>query len=128
VDTGDEITLHYDSMLAKLIVWAPDRAQAIVRMRQALDELVITGVATNQAFHRRLMADPAFQKGDIDIQFLERRDDLVAPVTSPQRVVDLAVAAALAEDQARQSRRPPAILNGDAASEWIRQARREGLR
>jgi acetyl-CoA carboxylase biotin carboxylase subunit len=128
VDVGDEITLHYDSMLAKLIVWAPDRAQAIVRMRQALDELVITGVATNQAFHRRLMADPAFQKGDIDIQFLERRDDLVAPVTSPQRVVDLAVAAALAEDQARQSRRPPAILNADAASEWIRQARREGLR
>ena len=128
VDTGDEITLHYDSLLAKLIVWAPDRAQAIVRMRQALDELVITGVATNQGFHRRLMADPAFQKGDIDIQFLERRNDLVAPVTTPQRVVDLAVAAALAEDQARQSRRPPAVLNGDVANEWARQARREGLR
>jgi acetyl-CoA carboxylase, biotin carboxylase subunit len=115
-------------MLAKLIVWAPDRSHAIVRMRQALDELVITGVATNQAFHRRLMADPAFQKGDIDIQFLERRNDLVAPATSPQRVLDLAVAAALAEDQARQGRRPPAVVNGDAANEWVRQARREGLR
>jgi len=128
VDIGDEITLHYDSMLAKLIVWAPDRAQAIGRMRQALDELVVIGVATNQPFHRRLMADPAFQKGDIDIQFLERRADLVAPATSPQRIVDLAVAAALAEDQARQTRRPAAAPNGEAATEWVRQARREGLR
>jgi acetyl-CoA carboxylase biotin carboxylase subunit len=128
VDVGDEVTLHYDSMLAKLIVWAPDRAQAIVRMRQALDELVITGVATNQAFHRCLMADPDFQKGDIDIQFLERRTDLVTPGHSPQQILDLAVAAALAEDGARQTRRPTPAENGKPAGEWARQARREGLR
>ena len=43
VEVGDEVTLHYDSMLAKLIVWAPDRAQAIARMRRALDELAVLG-------------------------------------------------------------------------------------
>jgi acetyl-CoA carboxylase biotin carboxylase subunit len=127
VEIGDEVTLHYDPMLAKLIVWAPDRRQALVRMIQALDELVVTGVATNQSFHRRLMADPEFQKGEIDIQFLERRPDLLIPASSPEGIVELAVAAALAEDQARQSRRPVAASN-DAASDWARQARREGLR
>lgn len=128
VDVGDEITLYYDSLLAKLIVWAPDRAQAIARMRQALDELVVAGVATNQAFHRRLMADPEFQSGEIDIQFLDRRADLLAPPSSPARLLDLAVAAALAEDQARQSQRPGAAPEGLAVSDWARQARRQGLR
>ena len=128
VEVGDEITLYYDSLLAKLIVWAPDRAQAIVRMKQALDEMVIAGVATNQAFHRRLMADPEFQRGEMDIQFLERRTDLLAPPTSPGRLLELVVAAALAEDQARYSRRPVAASNGEAGGAWVTQARREGLR
>jgi acetyl-CoA carboxylase, biotin carboxylase subunit len=128
VETGDEITLHYDSLLAKVIVWAPDRAQAITRMSQALDELVISGVATNQAFHRRLMADAEFQKGDIDIQFLERRTDLLEPVKSPGRLLELAVAGALAEDEARQARRPASTKEFGGATEWVRQARSEGLR
>jgi acetyl-CoA carboxylase, biotin carboxylase subunit len=127
VDVGDEITLHYDSLLAKLIVWAPDRAQAISRMKQALDELIIAGVATNQAFHRRLMADAEFQKGDFDIQFLERRDDLMAPGRAPARMLDLAVAAALAEDEARQARRPSSGTDSRASSEWAREARIEGV-
>ena len=57
VDIGDEVTLYYDSLLAKLIVWAPDRARAHrTGCVRALDELVVVGVATNQAFHRRLFA------------------------------------------------------------------------
>ncbi|HET6837229.1 MAG TPA: acetyl-CoA carboxylase biotin carboxylase subunit, partial [Gemmatimonadales bacterium] len=78
VETGDEVSLHYDSLLAKLIAWAPDREQAITRMSQALQELVIAGVISNQAFHRRLMADPAFRRGETDIQFLDRRGDLLS--------------------------------------------------
>jgi acetyl-CoA carboxylase biotin carboxylase subunit len=128
VEVGDEVTLYYDSLLAKLIVWAPDRAQAITRMTQALDELVVVGVATNQAFHRRLMADPEFQRGEIDIQFLERRGDLLAAGDSPARMLDLAVAAALAEDHARYSRRPTGPAENGTSSEWARQARSEGLR
>ncbi len=128
VDTGDEITLFYDSLLAKLIVWAPDRTQAIDRMRRALDELVIVGVRTNQGFHRRLFADPAFRDGELDIQFLERRTDLHAPAPDPARMVELAIAAALAEEEARSLRRP-AVAEGNARpGAWSRQARLDGLR
>jgi acetyl-CoA carboxylase, biotin carboxylase subunit len=128
VETGDEVTLFYDSLLAKLIVWAPDRPQALTRMTQALGELAITGVATNQAFHRRLMADPAFRRGEIDVQFLERRADLMGFDRSADWVEDLAVAAALAEDESRQTRRTVVTSDAGSASEWSRQARSEGLR
>ena len=128
IDVGDEVTLHYDSMLAKLIVWAPDRAQAITRMRRALDELTVLGVATNQAFHRRLLADPAFQEGDLDIQFLERRPDLSQPAPSPDDVMRLAVAAALAEDHARRTRRPAVSADDAGTGPWLERARLEGLR
>jgi acetyl-CoA carboxylase biotin carboxylase subunit len=128
VDVGDEVTLHYDSMLAKLIVWAPDRAQAITRMRRALDELTVLGVATNQGFHRRLLADPAFQAGDLDIQFLERRTDLSQPSPSPDDILRLAVAAALAEDHARRTRRPAVSADDAGDGAWLQRARFEGLR
>jgi acetyl-CoA carboxylase, biotin carboxylase subunit len=128
VDVGDEVTLHYDSMLAKLIVWAPDRAQAITRMRRALDELTVLGVATNQGFHRRLLADPAFQEGDLDIQFLERRPDLSQPAPSPDDILRLAVAAALVEDHARRTRRPAVSADDAGEGAWLQRARLEGLR
>jgi acetyl-CoA carboxylase, biotin carboxylase subunit len=128
IDVGDEVTLHYDSMLAKLIVWAPDRAQAVTRMRRALDELAVLGVATNQAFHRRLLADPAFQQGDLDIQFLDRRPDLMQPAASPEEARELAVAAALAEDEARRLRRPEVGGDERGGEAWRQRARLESLR
>jgi acetyl-CoA carboxylase biotin carboxylase subunit len=128
VEAGDEITLHYDSLLAKLIAWAPDRPQAIARMQRALDELILSGVATNQVFHRRLFADSEFQRGDIDIQFLERRTDLLQPTASRDRARDIAIAAALAEDEARQSQRPVAPAQAPMDGAWARQARIESLR
>jgi acetyl-CoA carboxylase, biotin carboxylase subunit len=129
VEVGDEVTLYYDSLLAKLIVWAPDRAQAIGRMSRALDELVLVGVATNQSFHRRLLADPAFQAGEIDIQFLDRRADLLEAPADPDFDRDLAIAAALAEEEARRARRPAvADASASSASGWARQARLDGLR
>jgi acetyl-CoA carboxylase biotin carboxylase subunit len=128
IDVGDEVTLHYDSMLAKLIVWAPTRAQAITRMRRALDELTVLGVATNQAFHRRLLADAAFQDGDLDIQFLDRRPDLSQPAPSEDDVTRLAVAAALAEDHARRTRRPAVSSDDAGGAAWLQRARLDGLR
>jgi acetyl-CoA carboxylase biotin carboxylase subunit len=128
VEPGDEVTLFYDSLLAKLIVWAPDRSQAIDRMARALDELVVEGVGTNQGFHRRLMADAEFRAGDIDIQFLERRQELTTPTMTAEQAIAIAVAAALAEDEARALRRP-AVSNGDHGSpQWLNHARLEGLR
>ena len=63
---------HYDSLLAKIIVHAADRQQAIRRMRRCLDEMVIEGIRTNIAFHQRLLAHPDFVAGRIDTGFLER--------------------------------------------------------
>jgi acetyl-CoA carboxylase, biotin carboxylase subunit len=125
VEVGEEVTLYYDSLLAKLIVWAPDRSAAVARMSQALGELVITGLATNQGFHMRLMSDPAFQRGEFDIQFLERRMDLMAATPSPATLHELVAAAALAEAEGREELQPAAVGSG---SEWSRQARLDALR
>ncbi|HEU5154792.1 MAG TPA: acetyl-CoA carboxylase biotin carboxylase subunit, partial [Gemmatimonadales bacterium] len=129
-ETGNDITLFYDSLLGKVIVWGPDRAEAINRMRRALQELVVVGVATNQSFHLRLLADDAFLAGDIDSQFLDRRTDLVQPSDAPAHSTALAVAAALAEEARRQSRKPILVENSstDGSGGWLRTARREGLR
>ena len=130
IEPGNEITLHYDPMLAKLIVWAQDRPAAIRRMRRALNELIITGVATNQAFHRRLLDDPAFIAGEIDIQFLERRGDLLDAVIPDADASAIAIAAALAENEARGARKPAvaaAGAAGSAQSRWAAEARRDGL-
>jgi acetyl-CoA carboxylase biotin carboxylase subunit len=128
VEVGSEVTLFYDSMLAKLIVWAPSRADAIVRMRRALDELQISGITTNQAFHRRLFDDASFVEGDIDIQFLDRRAELLAPAQDDALLRDIAIASALLEDAARARRAPPRETAGHGAPAWLLAARRDGLR
>ena len=128
VEVGNEVTLYYDSLLAKLIVWAPNRADAIARMGRALDELVIAGVATNQSFHRRLMADEAFRQGEFDIQLLERRPDLLADTVDDGLATDLAIAIAVAEDEARERRAPPVADGVGQGRAWLDAARRDQLR
>jgi acetyl-CoA carboxylase biotin carboxylase subunit len=59
-------------MIAKLIVHAPDRPQAIARMRRAIDEFAIIGVKTTLPLHRRILDDPTFLAGDYTIHWLER--------------------------------------------------------
>lgn len=61
----------YDSMIAKLIVHAPTRDDAIAKMRQALDEFIIEGIKTNIPFHKKLMLSHKFKSGDYDTHFLE---------------------------------------------------------
>lgn len=128
IDTGSEVTLHYDSLLGKVIVWAENRNEAIRRMRRALEELVVAGVATNQAFHLRLLDDPEFCSAAIDSQFLDRRPDLLEPAATEDRLAALAVAAALAEDDARQARRPQVREESSGVSSWQRMGRIDSLR
>ncbi|MFT9382088.1 MAG: acetyl-CoA carboxylase biotin carboxylase subunit, partial [Gluconobacter sp.] len=68
---GYRIPPYYDSMIAKLIVHAPTRQEAIARMQRALDECVVDGVETVIPLHRKILADPTFQKGDYTIHWLE---------------------------------------------------------
>jgi acetyl-CoA carboxylase biotin carboxylase subunit len=63
---------HYDSMVAKLIVHAPTRLDAINRLRRALDEFAILGIQTTLPLHRRIVDDPGFQEGDYTIHWLEQ--------------------------------------------------------
>jgi acetyl-CoA carboxylase biotin carboxylase subunit len=129
VELGSEITLFYDSLLGKIIVWAPDREQAIRRMERALHELIVIGVPTNQAFHLRLLRDEAFRRGEIDTQFLERRADLLTPAPDPDHGRVIAIAAALAEEEARQGRRQlPGGRPDISPSRWSQAARVDGLR
>jgi acetyl-CoA carboxylase, biotin carboxylase subunit len=86
VDTGVypgfEITPFYDPMIAKLIVWGETRAQAILRMRRALEEYRIVGVRTNIPFHQTLMDSHRFMGGQFDTRFVEERfsmDDALEP-------------------------------------------------
>ena len=63
---------YYDSMIAKLIVKGRDRAEAIGRMKRALEMFVIEGIKTSIPLHRRILADPDFAAGKIDTHFIER--------------------------------------------------------
>jgi acetyl-CoA carboxylase biotin carboxylase subunit len=69
---GGVIPPYYDSLVAKLIVHADTRPEAIARMKRALDEFVIEGIKTTIPLHRRIMDDPNFVKGKYSTGFLER--------------------------------------------------------
>jgi acetyl-CoA carboxylase biotin carboxylase subunit len=71
---GYAIPPFYDSMIAKLIVWAPTRTEAIQKMQRALGEFVIEGVHTTIPFHQQLLRDAQFVAGDVHIQFLDEVD------------------------------------------------------
>lgn len=71
---GYTISPYYDSMIAKLIVWAPTREQAIAKMKRALDEFAIEGIYTTIPFHMRLLNHETFIRGDFDIKFLEENE------------------------------------------------------
>ena len=138
IEAGSEVGLHYDPMLAKLIVHARTRELAIERMHRALLELVIDGVDTSRDFHLRVMEDDEFRRGDISIQWLERRlSSLVGAAAPAAGVRAAAIAAALMAERDRGTRGTPAA--GAAATPaaapaaggregWARLARREGLR
>ncbi len=68
---GYFIPPYYDSMIAKLIVWGEDRAEAIARMRRALREFIVEGVKTTIPFHQKVMQDKRFVEGKFDTGFLD---------------------------------------------------------
>lgn len=69
--TGYSVPPHYDSLVGKLIVWGHTRDGAILRLRRALGEMVVSGITTNKQLHEALIEDPEFQSGDYNIHWLE---------------------------------------------------------
>jgi acetyl/propionyl-CoA carboxylase alpha subunit len=91
---GYEVPVFYDSLLAKLVVWAPDRERARRRMLRALDEYVLEGVQHNLAFHRWLFAHPEFAAGRLSTRFVEEHftPESLAPDAEATEVALLAAA------------------------------------
>ena len=89
---GDEVTIHYDPMIAKMVVWDTDRAAALGRLRAALAETEIVGPLANVDFLAAVAAHPAFQAGALDTGFVERHLDDLLPATerAPDRILALA--------------------------------------
>ncbi len=131
IEAGNEVTLYYDPLIAKLIVWGETRGVALERMRRALRELVIVGIPSSQAFHLRVMDEPEFQRGEIDVTYLERAGArLLVAQPSAELTRPLAVVAALLADERRAaeppqapSDRPPVV----PPAAWLLAARRDAL-
>ena len=81
---GMEVSLHYDSLLAKLVTWGEDRDQCIRRMRRALREFSVAGVHTTIPFHLAMLDDPNFLRGAIHIDYVEEEFQMPAPDAEAQ--------------------------------------------
>jgi 3-methylcrotonyl-CoA carboxylase alpha subunit len=122
VDTGfragDEVTPHYDPMLAKLIVWGEDREHACRTLLAALGECEVAGVATNIALLERVVAHESFASGQVDTGLIDRHRAALFPDpgTTPDRAL---IAVSLAEYlRRRDTAAATASLSADPYSPW----------
>ena len=112
VRQGDSITIHYDPMIAKLVVWDTTREAAVRRLRRALSDYEAVGVQTNLGLLRRIAAHPDFASGVLDTGFIARHEAALLPPrgAAPQ--------AALAAAAAHVLRQPVLTAPGDPHSPW----------
>ena len=112
VRQGDAITIHYDPMIAKLVVWDETRPAAVQRLQRALSGYAAVGVTTNLALLRRIAGHPDFAAGQFDTGFIARNEAALLPPRAPAPPAALAAAAA-----AIVARPAPASPN-DPHSPW----------
>jgi acetyl/propionyl-CoA carboxylase alpha subunit len=126
---GMRIPLFYDPLLAKLICWGEDRAEAIARLRRALDEYVIAGVRTTIPFAQWLMRQPRFIAGDFSTDYIaeEWRPQALATVDGPdgdgltaEQVAALAAALIARDGAAAYEARKRAAATGEGHEEGWR--------
>ena len=114
---GYEVTPYYDPMLAKLICWGETRAEAIIRMRRALDEYKIMGLKTNIPFHQHLMNSQRFLAGRYDTEFVEHHFEMNEDQSNLKPDV-AAIVVALVEHQNRQKAAQIVQRNERDTSNW----------
>ncbi len=118
VQEGDHVSVHYDPMLAKLIVWGRDRPSCLRRMARALAATQVVGVSTNTAFLAAIVAHPAFAAGEVDTGFIERyQADLFINAPRADAVI-LALAALYVLLKRRKTAQHRAAQSSDPASPW----------
>ncbi|WDZ85738.1 biotin carboxylase N-terminal domain-containing protein [Micromonospora cathayae] len=112
---GSPVGVHYDSMLAKLVAWAPTRAEATRRLATALARAELHGVTTNRDLLVRVLRSPAFAAEQVDTGFLDRHPEVFAPLLPADELPVAALAAALASAAARRAAAP---MLGSLPSGW----------
>jgi acetyl/propionyl-CoA carboxylase alpha subunit len=121
VREGMTVTADYDPLLAKLVVWAETRPQALAKLAWALDRYVVLGLQTNLVLLRRLIHHPDFVAGDLHTGFLQEH---AIPLAPPTPTVEVLAAAALAETAGTGGGRPagesqPATPAARRAGPWL---------
>ncbi|WP_234053316.1 MULTISPECIES: acetyl/propionyl/methylcrotonyl-CoA carboxylase subunit alpha [unclassified Xanthobacter] len=124
VRAGDTVSIHYDPMIAKIIVAGADRSEAVGRLQAALAATEVVGLATNRVFLKAIAAHPAFAAAELDTNFIARHQGDLLPAPQPASDAVLALATlAILKEEARQS--AEAV---DAADPWSPWGRAPGWR
>jgi 3-methylcrotonyl-CoA carboxylase alpha subunit len=117
VRPGDEVTMYYDPMIAKLVTWGETRDAALARMSIGLGEVEVIGVRTNAAFLSRIAAHKAFQSAQIDTAFIEQYHDELIPETALPTATSFALVALYLSLKAKRSESEE-VTPWDAGDGW----------
>jgi len=115
VGSGDEVSIHYDPMIAKVIAYGATRAEAIRRLTRTLERTSVLGLASNRALLVRVLAHPAFAAGELDTHFLDRHfAGALGEASDPRRDRLAAIAAMMVTHEAHAAAREvvPGVPNG----------------
>ena len=116
VREGDEVTIFYDPMISKLVVWGQDRADAIRRLNRALSEYRIRGIETTIPFFKALLKDEEFLSGHYDTGFLT--PEKMASLAPEKKYSEIAELAAVIYAFEREQKIKPSTNQGQSASKW----------
>jgi 3-methylcrotonyl-CoA carboxylase alpha subunit len=124
---GVEVSIHYDPMLAKVVVYGRDRHECIARMQRALSEFVILGITTNLGYLQAILDVPAFERGELTTHFLDDhlrgwKPEAVALPEEGMAAVALHDLVGARTEAASGSGGSGDVAAGDGASPWARLA------
>jgi 3-methylcrotonyl-CoA carboxylase alpha subunit len=118
VRAGDAVSVHYDPLIAKLIVWGDDRETAVRRLASALAGYRVGGLATNREFLYRVATNSAYRAGDIDTGFIDRHREALIPPPAPAPAAALAAASLARVLVQAKASHEAAAASGDPHSPW----------
>lgn len=117
---GFEVSLYYDPLISKLCVWGADRANAIMRMKRALTEYKVLGIATSIPFHQRLLQSTSFIGGHFDTAFVDERFTMEQGGSAENEKVAAMVAALLTHERRQHALSIPPPSGSGARRGWRR--------
>jgi len=118
VTEGDEVSVHYDPMIAKIVAWDTTRDKALNRMEAALHVMEVVGVKSNAAFLAEIMAHPAFRAAELDTGFIEKYLDVLVPADEAPNAVVKALAATALLCHRQGLAEAQAFTSAEPASPW----------